>query len=320
VDLARPPHNYDRRRHRPLDERLRLIAAKQQRNLRGLLIVTRVGSFVGAAFFAAMVLTAWWGFLQLRASFAQFSSPTPAPLMFNPLKLIGGELLVLAVVSIWVLIRGVLVGLGAARFYQQEYRRAWQLLEHNWVGPVFAEEEYWRPIYASRQRALVKRRFGEFSKSLEDHLNFGAHFLEALEDLAHGPGRMRYYSSYQGYVRTASARMRWMIWVMPAYILLVGGIGSAPIVASGQPWSWLLFPGVVVLAALLTLIMLAQMGPQLLLERARISALCEFLLDEPQLERDKLEAPLETGSRLRQRWLAVYERVAWWCGWRGAEL
>jgi len=322
VDVVRPPHDYDRRTHRPLDERLRSILARQRHRLALLILATRAGNFVGAAVFVGVTYFAWFMYQDMRSTFAQLSggAASPAPMLLNPVKIIGAELVVLAFASLWIVARGVLVGIGAGRFYEQEYLRAWQLLEHRWVGPVLAEEEYWRPIYAYRAAALVKPRFGELSRTLELHLNFGARFLEALEDLAAGPGRMRRYSARQGFMRMAQARMRWMIWAAPIYGMAIGIIGWITVLASGDPRAWLLLLGGVAAAGLLFLIVLAQQGPLLLLERARLMALCEFLLDEPQLDRESLTEPGEPGSLLRRRFVELHERVSRACGWRGAEL
>ena len=226
---------------------------------------------------------------------------------------IGSEFIIVSLMLCFVVVRAVLVFIYINRFYRDEYLGTWSLLYHGVIGPELAVEDFWRPLY-KKPTVFGAIKYPALSKTLELHLRFLISFLEALRDLAKGPLKVFYIHWLAGHGRLQRFRMR-KFWILIAlYPLLV----VYPLWQIQQlSWYWIIL-GYVGFLLLMTSAILFGDGTLELQYRARMRALCEFLLDEGGPDPLTLPPPPEIlGSPMRQRWVKLFERVARWFNWRG---
>lgn len=305
-----------------LDQRLRrILAASTAGGLLPtplLLSLVRLAAGVSAIASAAVVLIIfilfYMYFSDAIAAMRQNTLPTSYSVP-DFIYIISFEFVVFVGIALFGLIRTVLITINIRRFYQQEYLGTWSLLYHRALGPELAGEDYWRPLY--RKPSLFHPlKFPAFSRSLEQHLLFLAAFLDALRDIASGPNQVHYVHFIAGYTRLQRICMRRALWIiLLLYPLLIAiPLGFIPIKIS---LGWIV-SGYCGFLVLMVCAILATDGVIELQMRARLRALCEFFLDAGGPELRQLPPPPRIfGSRLRQGWVRLVERIARNLNWRG---
>lgn len=256
------------------------------------------------------------GFGGLLAGFIFESSAQQAPLAasFAMLRsLLTVEFLIIGGFLSAEIVRSLLVSIHLKRFYRDEYLGTWSLLYHRVLGPELVVEDFWRQLYR-KPTLFYNLKFPAYSKTLEDHLRFLAAFLEALRDTARGPLQIYYLHWTAGHGRIHRLRIRKILWTM---IVLYPLLGFIPLLMLRTSVVWLLL-GYAAFLLLAGSAMLAWEGALAVQQRARMKALCEFLLDEGGPDPQTLPPPPDIiGSRGRQWWVKTVERVARRLNWRG---
>jgi len=188
----------------------------------------------------------------------------------------------------WFALHCLLVTFSLRGYYRREYDYAARLLLAEGLGPVLAQEEYWRPLYGWRRGLAGTPKFSEMSSTLERHVAFAACFMESLRDISLGTGSLRRYYILQGYSRwqvDAAMRQPWMTLALPLGIgllaaietLMENGLTSLTTTQLGA-YSVPVWPAALAVALGSWLVIGAFVGPHQLLMRGRTAALCDFLL------------------------------------------
>jgi hypothetical protein len=213
------------------------------------------------------------------------------------------------------LIRSLLVFVHLRQFYRDEYLGTWSLFYHRVLGPELAVEDYWRPFYR-KPTTFSALKFPAYSKTLEGHLHFLAAFIEALRDSTRGPLKIYYLHWMAGHNRLQRLRSRKMFWII---LVLYPLFCYYPLSTMHVLWYWLIL-GYIGFLLIVGCAILGADGVMELQHRARMRALCEFLLDEGGPDPQTLPEPPEIfGSPQRQRWVKFFEQVARLFNWRGGQ-
>lgn len=220
----------------------------------------------------------------------------------------------------WYGLHCLLVTFSVHRYFRREYDYAARLLLAEGLGPVLAQEEYWRPLYGWRRGLAGTPKFPEMSRTLEGHIAFAACFMESLRDLSRGPGRLRRYYILQGYSRhqvDIGMRQPLMLLLLPlamgltaAFMLLQdNGFTSLTTTHVGF-YTVPIWPVALATALANWLLTGALFGPLALLMRARTAALCDFLLGRlDDSAGDYAMPPDEEGWWLRRVFVNAMGRV-----------
>ena len=255
----------------PLQQRRELLAAHARRDLPLDYISAQLGAPCCAV---ASGIAVYW-----LIGVARFQ------LMFGGVLMLGDwfSLGLLAVIICWLswfVLHCLLISFSVHRYFREQYDYTARLLMAEELGPVLAQEEYWRPLYGWRRGLAGSPQFPEMSSTLEGHIAFAACFMESLRDVSRGAGSLRRYYILQGYSRWQlhqGRREAQPILEVPLWFGAAAAIGAGA-VFTNTPILLALAAGALAGALGMWLLLGALLGPLQLLMRARTAALCDFLL------------------------------------------